>query len=397
MKTFVLNGFARRLPDPTLSGVERHFIQSKVLDVPVDLPRDPNPRAPKINRSIWREIKRHLYNEEGTPNTFHLKNKGITIVAQEVKKIGDDQYRLVLSDGDGIVDGGHTYELLMENRPEIQELNADSEQEEINQYITIQIFTGLSPDDLVTEIAGGLNTGLQVQEYSLANSRGEFEWIDQLLQGEPYYEDVGFRENEDAEFDVRDILRMLYMFNIWEFPDDFNPRHPTDAYRSKKAVLQHYLANQDQYRRMKLILKDILTLHDTVGYEARALHNEQNNGKAGALTFMGSRKRGAYQFPFIGEVSQYQLKRAALYPILAAFRHFVVEDQESGELSWTGSFDRVLDAWRQLAGPLMVATQQTNADLGHKANAIGRSTNHWNTIYMMVRRLRGQVGNEDVA
>jgi len=73
-----------------------------VTDLPADLPRDPNPRAQNIDRGIWREIKKHLLNEEGTANTFHLKNKGITIIAERVEKRSDDEYELVIGPGPSI-------------------------------------------------------------------------------------------------------------------------------------------------------------------------------------------------------------------------------------------------------------------------------------------------------
>src|SRR3954467_84204 len=112
MKRFTLPvRFARRLPDPVFPNCERHIIMCAVTDLPLDLPRDPNPRAQNIDRGIWREIKKHLLNEEGTANTFHLKNKGITIIAERVEKRSDDEYELVIGPGQGIVDGAHTYDL----------------------------------------------------------------------------------------------------------------------------------------------------------------------------------------------------------------------------------------------------------------------------------------------
>ena len=105
--------FVRRIPDPVFPQCERHILMCAIGDLPNGIPTDPNPRKPRIDRLIWREIKKHLLNEEGTPNTFHLKNKGITLIAQRVIKIDDEKVELAFEDGQGIVDGGHTYELLL--------------------------------------------------------------------------------------------------------------------------------------------------------------------------------------------------------------------------------------------------------------------------------------------
>ena len=47
-------------------------------------------------------------------------------------------------------------------------------------------------------------------------------------------------------------------------------------------------------------------------------------------------------------------------------------------------FDDILGLWREVGGELMRATQATNDELGRKANAIGRSRNHWSNLYNMV-------------
>ena len=50
--------------------------------------------------------------ERGRPNTLHLKNKGITLVAERVERRTDDEYELAFERGQGLVDGAHTYELI---------------------------------------------------------------------------------------------------------------------------------------------------------------------------------------------------------------------------------------------------------------------------------------------
>jgi len=353
-----------------------------VQDVPPGLPKDPNPRAQRIDRAIWRDIKRHLLNQEGTPNSFHLKNKGITLIASTVEKLTDEKYRLVFDEGEGIVDGGHTYELILDNLDELATLN-EGDELQVNQFVKLEVLTGL-PIELATEIAGGLNTAVQVQTFSLENLKGKFEWVKGILKGKPYYDQFAFRENEKNRFDARDIVVLLDLFNIRSFPND-SSEHPIRAYSSKAQVLDHYVDHTEEYEILSDVLPDILTLHDTISVQARDLHN-QTGGKAGKLAFVESRKRGAYHFPFIGKEGKYQLSRGALYPMLAAFRWMLAPDEKTGKVAWIDGFDAVLELWESVGGELMRATQSSSEELGRKTNAIGRSKNHWANLHNIVAK-----------
>ena len=82
------------------------------------MPLDPNARIPNLRRRIYKEIEKSLLNkgDETTPGTFHLKHKGITLIAESVVKSGDGpEYTVNLGKHHGIVDGGHTYELIVKN------------------------------------------------------------------------------------------------------------------------------------------------------------------------------------------------------------------------------------------------------------------------------------------
>jgi hypothetical protein len=384
MKKFTIPArFIRRVPDPVFPHCERHVLIAAMKDLPPGLPTDPNPRKPRVDRLIWREIKKHLLNEEGTPNTFHLKNKGITLIADRVNKIDEENVELVFDDGQGIVDGGHTYELGQENRAEIEELNAgnNGEMPMITPFIKLEVLTGF-PRELWPEIAGGLNTAVQVQEMSLMELQNEFDWIKEELHGQPYGKRIAYREGENAPYDARDLVVLLDLFNIFDFPND-GSEHPVRAYTSKAQVLSNYKAKQKQYENLRPILKDILMLHDTIALEGRDKHNSAG-GKGGKLAFVESRKRGQFEFVFIGEESKYRVIGGALFPMLAAFRWLVQKNPKTGAVEWRGGFKAVRDLWDKTGPELMRATQETSNDLGRKPYAIGRSRNHWQALHKTV-------------
>lgn len=368
------------MPDPIFEGASRHLLLVRAQDVPQGIPKAPNPRAQKIDRGIYKDVSRSLLNEDGSPNTFHLKNKGLTLLADRVRELDPSTYEIEFGPEQGIVDGAHTYEIVLSGQDRIQE--STETDAPIEQHLKLEVLTGVSKD-LWAEIAGGLNTAVQVQKMSLANLKHEFDWIQKLIASEPYGSKIAFKENEaDAAYDVRDIIVLLEIFNVFDYPND-GEEHPTKTYNNKAEVLDRYLGAPSKYERLAPILKEILHLHDYISFTARDKHNERG-GRAGRLAFVDQRKRGTWEFSFIGKQGPYRLNRAALFPMLGAFRWMVKADGETVE--WRGGFDQVLKIWDQSASELMRATQATSEEYGRKLTALGKSRNHWSTLHSTVAK-----------
>lgn len=403
MPTFTLRAkFARRLPDPILDQCDRHVLLCAVEDIPTGMPfEQSNVRPQNTNKRVYKEVSRHLRNEneEGAKNIFHLKNKGITILAERVtcRDRDKDLYEVAFAnDSQGIVDGGHTYKIITDNQgviaaenQRIQGLLLPEEEKEklyTRQYVKVEVLTGLN-SGLTTEIARGLNTAVQVEEQTLANHAGKFQWIKDDFAGQPFLSKIAFRENEEGLLDVSDILRILELFNIADYPNDASGRHPTRAYTGKEIVLAGYLKRPGAIMQLRPLLRDILVLHDTVSHEARNRWNDAGGKRRGAaLAFIDVAEKGKtqFEFPFIGKSGEHRLFRGALFPMLAAFRWMVVEDPDTRLARWRGSFDDVLALWQALAGKLIEATRETSDELGRKADAIGKSSNHWKNLYNVV-------------
>ncbi len=371
--------YARRIPDPVFAGmgldpkIERHIFVVRVRDVPEGLPDDPNARRPNLNRRVYKDVEESLLNQGGcTPNTFHLKNKGITIIADRVEQVGKDEYRIWMSSGShGIVDGGHTYKLIIGNQSNA-ELPAD-------QFVQIEVRCGI-PFEWIPEIAGGLNTAVQVQDMSLDYLKGLFGPIQKILKAEPYYKQIAWSENDPGEYDARDIIALMTLFNVEIYPND-KDNHPVEAYEKKSAALKLFEEKPQSYARMTGILKDILVLHDTLAIEARDIWNKATGGKAGHLAFMERKKKGQFKFHFVKKENDVRLINGALYPMLAAFRWYVVINQTTGEMQWRDGFGAVLSSWREIAAELLRATHHTSNELARNPNAIGKSRNHWANLH----------------
>jgi hypothetical protein len=385
---------ARRIHDPNFPEAVEYIFTVDVLDLP-QLPMQANPREQNTNRKVYKDVAKSLRNEEGAPNAFLGKNLGIYACAARVEKLKDDkEYELVFGDGDsvlddldGILNGGHTAQLIWENQAEMRQMQA--EDPTVQQYVRLYVRQGY-PRELLAEMAGTLNTAVQVQDYSLAEHQDKFDWIHQAISGKPYKDAIAFKENVSAQFYVTDILSMLALFDTVEYPNQ-GGAHPTGAYREKSVILDRYLAKPEQFRRLEPILDDILKLHDLIASEGADKYNEffrkdpiRKKGAAGRLEWVERRQRGNYSFPFIGTEGERKLNRAAIYPALAAFRWMV--DDDGPKVNWKGSFDDVQKAWVEAGPEMMKLTQDTSVDNGRKTMAIGKSSTHYNALHSAVAK-----------
>ena len=361
--------YVRRLPDPVTKNAERYIAYVKAADVPPGIPLDPNPRGQNIDRLVYRDVRTSLLNQNDP--SFHLKNKGITMIAERVRATSGQPLEIRLGAQHGILDGGHTYKIILEGQ-----------EEEVpdNQFVKFEILVGVD-EELVTDIAGGLNTGIQVQQMSLANLDGQFAWIKERLSDPIYEAAIAYRENDDRPFDVRDVIAYMALFNIDLYPND-KSEYPITAYRAKSTTLKQFIDKPDSYAKLKGILPEILELADTIRCEAPPLHNSAG-GRAGGLAFVDQKQKGTYSFPFIERQSQSRLTSGALFPMLGGFR-WMVEEADDGSIQWKGSFKEVKALWKKLGPELMKTTQETSGELGRKPNAIGKSRSHWATMHGIV-------------
>lgn len=388
--------YSRRLPDPNFKSVERHILFCRAANLPAGIPLDANPRAQKPDHWLYKQVKKSLLNDEdGAPeNSFHLKNKGITIICESIQQVDDKGTFKLQFDSrggkkQGIVDGGHTYRIITEAAKD--RLCPE------DQFVKIEVLQGIDPD-WVTFIAGGLNTSMQVQEMSLANLAGKFDWIENALAGNDFACKIAYRENEKNSetkpYDVRDIVSWMTLFNVDLYPNDGTP-FPIKAYTSKEAVLDEYLEKTETYKKLVPIISDILRLHDHIQLAVIESHNEAG-GKAGKLAFVSHRQRGEHSLVFIGKQSEKKLYDGALYPMLGAFRWMVVQDKRAGLFKWRGGFSSVLQVLKKVATQMMASTKDVSDKTGRNPNAIGKNRSHWENLYRTVamEQMRTQMSSE---
>ena len=381
--------FARRLPDPNFgksTGLEHHIFLVNCRDIPRGLPLEANARRPNTRKQVYREVRDSLLNLDGEPGSFHLKNKGIVIVADRVEQAGsNDQFKIVLDRTlQGILDGGHTYQLIL-NAQEAGEIPDE-------QYVFVQVRTGV-PREWIADISQGLNTSVQVQDMSLQNLAGKFAWIKDELKGSSAYSKIAWSENDPGDFSVRDVIALMFLMNLALFPDASS--HPIAGYEKKSAALEKFDEDDSSFRAMQPILRDILYLHDWVGFTASQFYNEGAGklglkGRGAGLSFVKQSNRKAFTPSFLDNDEKYEtcLEDAALFPILAAFRVFIRRNPLTGKYEWIGGFAAAKLAWREMAYELMRATVHTATEVGRSKNAIGKSRLHWDGLYQKVENYK---------
>jgi hypothetical protein len=382
---------ARRINDPNFPAAVEHIFTVNVLDLP-PFPLGANPREQNTNKMIYREVERSLRNEEGSPNSFLGKNLGIYASAGAVEKLSENEYRIAFGEGesildglDGVINGGHTTTIIRENQNELRAM-ADSGGD-VAQYVKVHVRVGY-PRQVLADMAGALNTTLQVPAYSLAEHADQFDWIHDVLAGRPYEDAIAFKENVKADVYVMDVLAMLDLFNTDEYPNN-KSKHPTVAYHQKSSVLKRYLDDPGPFERLSPILNDILVLHDIIAEEGAEKYNEYfrvNGGRGAArrLEWVDTRDRGKFSFPFTGREGSDRLNRAAIYPVMAAFRWMVEDD--GPKVKWKGGFRSVRGMWDRVGPEFMKMTQDTSVENARKTLAIGKSPTHYNALHAVMAK-----------
>jgi len=129
----------RKMPDPIDdSKLSRYFAVVNVSDLPSDIPMETNPRKQNLKTQVAKKIAEGLLGHE-SGQLFHLLNRGLLISADSVSfdnKNNQLTLKLPNKEKHGLVDGGHTYKIILENKQNMA----------FDQFITIEIMTGIEED-----------------------------------------------------------------------------------------------------------------------------------------------------------------------------------------------------------------------------------------------------------
>ena len=383
---------ARSVKHPTLPNIVKHTFLVPAHLFPRDVPAGSNLREPVgMNRQVYKDVKASLEGKEAYPGTFDLLNLGITIIAEDVKVIDKKLFDILIDDEYGIANGGHTTQLIYDCQDD------DSIAE--GQHVEVKVITGLDGPDshtLRVDIARGQNTGISVQPQSIFELDGAFDSIKEIIKNEDWVNEVAFKESDKKDIDVRELIAALELMNVIDFPTR-ESKHPIAAYEKWSTPLkkfgEDFEDNRDnpsgrKYAALEPILLDVLNLYDHIRRDFLRVYNDTIGGRAGNLRIVekASASTGRYKFRYakLNDHEQ-RLTKGAAYPILGAFRNFVVINKETGVAEWQGGFDNVMASWNELAPELVSETRQSIKDIGNAPDSLGKNRNHWANLFKTVR------------
>lgn len=366
----------------------------RLQDVPGELAdwRKINVRDPKMTSGVAKAIANSL---QDSPETFFFKNRGLTIIANDIRlsnKSTDSDVQLMFDSPQtsGLLDGGHTFAAIqayVESLREEDPAKVDS----LDGHVKFEIIVGLRNTDDIVAVVEARNTSTQVKEESLQELAHYFDTIKVAISGQPYAERIAYKEVELAEdgsrkdIDVKELLSYVSCFDAEKYTFE-STEQPVVAYSSKAAVIKYFgeKNNRDRLQKYIVLLPKILELRDTIYAELPKTYNDQK-GAFGKLTGVSEAKR-SQKLPFTGKVTSKQIPSSFIYPILAAFRALVkVED---GKAFWV---EDPIAVWHEQKDKL-VATVCGEAKQIQNPTKMGKQKSLWEQCYqrLMIARLTKQ-------
>ena len=358
-------------------GARVGLFYTQAANVPRDLWdwREVNPREINRRSAVYKQMLQTLTQY---PDRFHERNRGITIVADEIA-FDDKRKEVVLHVSDtklhGVVDGAHTLDAVLETQKQPPEEGWPA-------YVFVKAVTGLDVDQ-IAEVAGGLNTSQQVDLKSLENLRDHFAGLQKVLAKEPYADQIAYKMNEDKPIDVREVLYYLAVFDCSEYDQN---RHPVSLFGRKEGIVRSFAEQAakkegagDSFRVLISKAPEILRLRDQIEKQALAL--PVGRFKAGKNARIRSASNRENLLLFSGEKVNGKIPLGWMMPILAGFRANVVWNKPKGTFSWIMPVDDLVEACIE---PLILGIRDVHEQENARPEFVGRNSIAWRMSYNAV-------------
>ena len=361
----------RTITSPSNPDVTTYYAWTEFQDLPSGISLEVNPRKPKMNTSVAKQL---IAAVKSTDNDFDLNNRGIVITANNFKfhtnnsvaelDLGDDPKKF------GILDGGHTYQAIIENRNHLSETT--------KKYVKLEILVGKDLD--VAALADARNTSAQVSDLALFELDDKFDFIKEAIKNEIYANDIAFKDNDNKRIPIIELLKLMFAFNIKRYPDDSSA--PVSTYSAKHTVFKDYKkefdSNPNIYKQLALQIPKLVELYEKIQTELPEKYQEFKNedGKTGRFgSVRGVENNGNFSTLYTQKTLSYEISIGFILPIFGAFRALLKE--ENGVLEW--NFDPI-EIWEK-AGLRLV---QNTFDTDTNPQQVGKSKTLWQSNYRIV-------------
>lgn len=364
-----------------------YYLLVDMKDLPTGVSLEVNPRKPKMTTNVAKS----LLNAVVEPTTdFYINNRGIVLSAKSLS-FNSNNSEVTIDIGDqedevdrhlyGILDGGHTYTAIMMKR--------DAIPADIRKFVRVEVITNVQT---VTRLSDARNTSLQVSDMALFNLDDKFENVKKAILGQPYADQIAYKDNEDKPIHVSELLRLIYAFDIEKYPDD--NAAPVQSYSGKTQVFKRYrdAFETPLYKALVEQLPLLVKLYDTIEQELPEKYKDYKKAMGVSTPRFGS-VRGIEALEnettteFLSASTRYSVSSGYIYPILGAFRSLL--RFEHGTLSWIFG---PLELWNEVGVSVVQNTFETSTN----PQLAGKDKQLWLANYRIVetQSLRKQLGHK---
>jgi hypothetical protein len=390
------NDHCKRLKDPTTANLY-HLEAFLPFTEAVKLERgNANLRPPSERKKPFQDM---IATVEDDPASFHKKNRGITYLCEKFEfdnakkrllvsipivevssngsggEAGEDEPRF------GIADGGHTFEVIRQTVERMNELREGGGWTE--PFVRVHFLAGEAVvSGEIEQIVEALNTSSQVQQYTLDEYQNKFDELKTALANSGF--DVGlvaFRENEEKEWDVREIVQRMACFlkDRWKFIQ------PTSMYRSKGKSLDLFTndASRPEFEKLYDVIRDVISLPELI--QSEFSRGSATQGKRfGGLRAVKTLKR-PYTRPGTDFTTDHLMDLAASLPIAAAFRELL--DLKGNRYVWKIRPEIVLKSCGEELYKVLASKSRT----AKSVNSLASDTELWTQAVNIILRTKDEL------
>ena len=331
---------------------------------------------------------------ESDPSSFHLKNRGIIYRCEKfefdnakrslrvtIPNITPDQLAELDNDEPkfGIADGGHTFEVIQQTMARQNELMEKEGWKE--PFVRVHFLAGNASEVELEQVVEALNVSSQVQQYTLDEYQNKFDELKEALKKSGFDVSlIAFRENEDKEWDIREIIQRMACF----LKDRWKSVQPASMYRSKGKALDLFTneTTREEFRKLYDVVGDIITLPEFVQSEFSRGDSVKGRkfGKVRAVkTLKATWTRPGTNFP-----TDHEMDLAASLPIAAAFRELL--ELKGDRYYWRADYKKVFS----LANEELYKALLTKLRTAKAVNALGADTEYWTQASNIILRAKDE-------
>jgi NTP pyrophosphatase (non-canonical NTP hydrolase) len=387
--TVLDNDHCKRLKDPFSAGLFHMeswlpFAEAAKLDR-----GNANVRPASERKKPFRDM---IDTVESDPSSFHLKNRGIIYRCEKfdydnarrslrvtVPDISPEQLDELENDEPkfGIADGGHTFEVIQQTMARKNELMEREGWKE--PFVRVHFLAGNASEVELEQVVEALNVSSQVQQYTLDEYQNKFDELKEALKKSGFDVSlIAFRENEDKEWDIREIIQRMACF----LKDRWKSTQPASMYRSKGKALDLFTneTTRDEFRKLYDVVGDIITLPEFVQSEFSRGDSVKGRkfGKVRAVKTL----KATWTRPGTAYPTDHEMDLAASLPIAAAFRELL--ELKGDRYYWRADYKKVFS----LANEELYKALLSKLRTAKAVNALGADTEYWTQASNIVLRAK---------